>query len=149
MLGSPFRLVSATQDIGLSAGHDVLLGAAQDTHSEEHDRRTTKRGGGLGVLVGISKGELFTRTHKAQQDSSSDTVAVGSLLSGDQVTVAADHDFTVGTADNTHTEDHSLAVATYGAQRSGLHGNVRCSQGHTGRQGRVRWVACKWLHATC
>lgn len=135
--------VSATQDIGLSAGHDVLLGAAQDSHSEEHDRSTTKRGGGLGVLVGTSKGDLFTRTHKVQQDSSSDTVAVGSVLSGDHVTVAAGHDLTtqvaqvagthdvvlaaghdltVGTADNIHTEDHSLAVNTYGAQRSGLHG---------------------------
>ncbi|NMW23197.1 hypothetical protein HFP05_01930, partial [Rhodanobacter denitrificans] len=135
--------VSATQDIGLSAGHDVLLGAAQDSHSEEHDRSTTKRGGGLGVLVGTSKGDLFTRTHKVQQDSSSDNVAVGSVLSGDHVTVAAahdlttqaaqiagthdvvlaaGHDLTVGTADNTHTEDHSLAVNTYGAQRSGLHG---------------------------
>jgi filamentous hemagglutinin len=135
--------VSATQDIGLSAGHDVLLGAAQDFHSEEHDRSTTKRGGGLGVLVGTSKGDLFTRTHKVQQNSSSDTVAVGSVLSGDHVSVAAGHDLTtqatqiagthdvvlaaghdlsIGIADNAHTEDHSLAVNTYGAQRSGLHG---------------------------
>jgi filamentous hemagglutinin len=134
--------VSATQDIGLSAGHDVLLGAAQDTHSEEHDRTTTKRGG-LGVLVGTSKGDLFTRTHKVQQDSSSDAVAVGSVLSGDQITVAAGHDLTtqaaqvagthdvvlaaahdltVGTADNLHSEEHDLKVNTYGAQRSGLHG---------------------------
>ena len=135
--------VSAADDIGLSAGHDVVLGAAQDSHSEEHDRSTTKRGGGLGVLVGTSKGDLFTRTHTVQQDSSSDTVAVGSVLSGDHVSVAAGHDLatqaaqiagthdvvlaaghdlTLGTADNTHTEDHSLKVNTYGAQRSGLHG---------------------------
>jgi len=78
-----------------------------------------------------------------QQNSSSDTVAVGSVLSGDHVSVAAGHDLTtqatqiagthdvvlaaghdlsIGIADNAHTEDHSLAVNTYGAQRSGLHG---------------------------
>lgn len=135
--------LTAINDVAVSAGHDVLLGAAQDTYSEEHDRSKVKRGGGLGVLVGTSKGDLFTRTHTVQQDSSSDTVAVGSVLSGDHVTVAAGHDLTtqaaqiagthdvvlaaghnltIGTADNTHSEDHSLKVATYGAQRSGLHG---------------------------
>lgn len=135
--------LTAIKDIAVSAGHDVLLGAAQDTYSEQHDRSKVKRGGGLGVLVGTSKGDLFTRTHTVQPDSSSDTVAVGSVLSGDHVTVAAGHDLTtqaaqiagthdvvlaaghnltVGTADNKHSEDHSLKVATYGAQRSGLHG---------------------------
>lgn len=135
--------LTAIKDIAVSAGHDVLLGAARDTYSEEHDRSKVKRGGGLGVLVGTSKGDLFTRTHTVQQDSSSDTVAVGSVLSGDHVTVAAGHDLTtqaaqiagthdvvlaaghnltIGTADNTHREDHSLKVNTYGAQRSGLHG---------------------------
>jgi filamentous hemagglutinin len=32
------------------------------------------------------------------------------------------HDLPLGTADSTHSEDHSLKVNTYGAQRSGLHG---------------------------
>lgn len=133
----------AEGDIGLSAGHDVLLGAAYDTHSEQHERSTVKRGGGLGVLTGTSKGDLFTRTHKVQHDASGDTTAVGSLVSGDHVTIAAGHDLTtqasqvagthdvvlaaghdltLGTADSTHSEDHSLKVNTYGAQRSGLHG---------------------------
>jgi filamentous hemagglutinin len=135
--------VLAEGDVGLSAGYDVLLGAAYDTHSEEHDRSTVKRGGGLGVLTGTSKGDLFTRTHTTQHDASTDSVAIGSLVSGDRVTIAAGHDLTtqasqvagthdvvlaaghdlvLGTADSTHSEEHDLKVNTYGAQRSGLHG---------------------------
>jgi len=135
--------LTASDALALSAGHDVILGAAADSHSEQHERHTTQRGGGLGVLVGTSKGDLMTRTRKGQQDASSDITAVGSLLSGDTVTVAAGHDLTtqaaqiagtgdvvlaaghnltLGAADNVHSEDHGVQVTTTGAQRSGLHG---------------------------
>jgi filamentous hemagglutinin len=145
--------VSATQGIALAAGHDINLGAAYDTHSEQHQRKTSKRGGGLGVLIGTSQSDLLTHRHKSQTDTSTDTSAYGTLLSGDTVSVAAGHDLTteaaqvaathdvvmtaghdlvIGAAANTHSENHGLTTRVTGGQRNGLHAMVGVTK--TGQQ---------------
>jgi filamentous hemagglutinin len=137
--------VSVAHDIVLAAGHDIDLGAAYDTHSEQHQRTTEKRGGGLGVLVGTSKSDLLTHRHRSQTDTSTDTRAYGTLLSGDTVSVVAGHDLTtdaaqiaathditlaaghdlvIGAAANTHSEEHGLTTRVTGGQRNGLHAMV-------------------------
>ncbi|WP_425477058.1 hemagglutinin repeat-containing protein, partial [Oleiagrimonas soli] len=142
--------IGADQAVVLGAGHNVELGAATDTHDEQHERTTTKRGGGMGVLTGTSKGDLFTRRSSSQSDSSADRTAYGTAVSGDSVSVvagndidtqgaqvaathdvvmAAGHDLNIGTATSTHSESHSFKNRTTGAQRSGLHGMFGISKG--------------------
>ncbi|WP_168184714.1 hemagglutinin repeat-containing protein [Oleiagrimonas sp. MCCC 1A03011] len=142
--------IGADQAVVLGAGHDVDLGAATDTHDEQHQRTTKKRGGGMGILTGTSKGDLFTRHSTSQTDTSEDRTAYGTAISGDSVSIAAGHDLTtegaqvgathdvvmaaghdltIGTATSTHSESHSFKNRTTGAQRSGLHGMFGVSKG--------------------
>ncbi|HEY4092614.1 MAG TPA: hemagglutinin repeat-containing protein [Luteibacter sp.] len=131
--------VKADGGIALSAGHDVNLLAGEDVYDESHSR-TVKRSG-------MTRGTLpadwnYQTQAKANADTSEDRVAVGTTLSGDSVTVsanhdintqaaqiagthdvtlAAGHDLNIGTALSTHAEGHEQKVSTSGFIQDGLH----------------------------
>ncbi len=121
---------AATTDqgaIGLAAGRDVNLRAGQETHAWEQDVSKKKSG-----TLSTTK----TTTHDASQDQK----AIGTLLSGDAIAIAAGRDITtqaaqvaatndvilaagrdltVGTADSTHSEQHEKTKKKTGIYSSG------------------------------
>lgn len=130
--------VTAKGAIGLSAGHDVNLLAGEDVYDESHSKTTKRSGLTRGLLPTDYNYQTQTR---ANADVSEDHVAVGTVLSGDTVTVSAGHDLTtqaaqvagthdvtlaagndlnIGTAVSTHAEGHKQSVSTSGFIQSGL-----------------------------
>jgi filamentous hemagglutinin len=129
--------VQAAQGIILTAGHDIALTTAQDVHSEEHDVSVKKSGailGGAGELT--YQGKATSTTQSTRQSD-----AIGTTLSGDTVTVAAGHDLTAAaaqiagtgnvalvaghdltltTADSTYDASSSQSKKTTGFMRSGI-----------------------------
>ncbi|WP_240669210.1 hemagglutinin repeat-containing protein [Dyella sp. M7H15-1] len=122
------NVTSSNGAIALAAGNDVNLHAAQENHSWQQDSTTKKSG-----LLSSST----TTTHDASQDS----LAVGTLLSGNTVTVAAGHDvntqaaqivatddivmaagnnLNIGTATSTHSEQHDKTVSKSGLMGQGV-----------------------------
>ncbi|WP_052688510.1 hemagglutinin repeat-containing protein [Xanthomonas albilineans] len=112
--------------IALAAGHDVALTATQEQHDAVVDQRTCKSG-------------LLSSKTTTTHDESHDSLAVTSSLSGDTVQIAAGNDLlsqgaqivgtgdvvlaagnnlTLGTAQNTHSEEHDSQ-----RKKSGLFGN--------------------------
>ncbi|GFZ93225.1 hemagglutinin repeat-containing protein [Dyella caseinilytica] len=121
-------VTSANGGIALTAGNDVNLNAGNERHTASRDT-VTKSGGFLSSTT--------TDTHDAVQDN----YAVGTLLSGNTVTVAAGHDINtraaqivatddivmaagndlnIGTATSTHSEQHDTTTKTNGVFTSGL-----------------------------
>jgi filamentous hemagglutinin len=104
--------VHADQALSLGAGHDVALTAAYDEHQETHNKDVTKSG-----FTFNNGGGLAPQRKRTQTESSLDQqTAVGTLLSGDTVTVAANHDITTqaaqvaGTHDVTFAAGHDLLI---------------------------------------
>jgi filamentous hemagglutinin len=121
-------ITSASGAVGISAGHDVNLLAGESTHDESQDSTSTKSG-------------FLKKTTTTTHDESHDTTAVGTLLSGDSVTVAAGHDLTaqaaqvvadhdvvlaagnnltLSTATDAHSEEHSSSKTTSGLMGAGI-----------------------------
>ncbi|MET4676403.1 MULTISPECIES: hemagglutinin repeat-containing protein [unclassified Luteibacter] len=130
--------VTAKEAIGLSAGHDVNLLTGDDVYDESHSKTTKRSGMTRGLMPADYNYQTQTR---ANADVSEDHVAIGTLLSGDTVTVSAGHDLTtqaaqvagthdvtlaagndlnIGTAVSTHAEGHKQSVSTSGFIQNGL-----------------------------
>ena len=122
------NVTSANGGVTLAAGRDVNLNAGYENHTWQQD--STRKTSGL-----LSSGT--TTTHDAMQDND----ALGSVLSGTTVTVAAGRDvntqaaqivatddvvmaagnnLTIGTATSTHSEQHNKTTTTHGVFTSGL-----------------------------
>ncbi len=89
--------VAGTGDVLLAAGRDVVLGTAENTHTEVHDKTVKKSGlfgsGGIGFTIG-----------KQQTDTTADVVDTthsGSLIGSieGRVDIAAGHDVTITGSD--------------------------------------------------
>jgi filamentous hemagglutinin len=113
--------------IALAAKNDVNLEAGTETHAWEQQTKKKK------------SGFLSSKT-TTTYDATEDNIAVGTLLSGDTVTVAAGHDITakgvqiaatealtmaagnnltIGTADSSHSETHDKTVKKSGLMSGG------------------------------
>ncbi len=120
-------ITSDTGGIALAAGRDVNLNAGIETHTWEQTSKTKKSG---------TLSSKTTRTY----DATDDRLAIGTLLSGDSVTVAAGRDLTtqaaqigatndvvlaagnnltIGTATSTHSETHDKTVTQSGLMSGG------------------------------
>jgi filamentous hemagglutinin len=120
-------ITTDTGDVALAAKNDVNLEAGTETHTWEQQTKKKKSG----FLSGKT-----TTTYDATEDN----IAVGTLLSGDSVTVAAGHDITahgaqiaatdaltmaagnnltIGTADSSHSETHDKTVKKSGLMSGG------------------------------
>lgn len=121
---------SITSDKGgvaLAAKNDVNLNAGTETHTWAQDTRSKKSG-------------LTSSTTRKTHDATEDKIGVGTLVSGDSVTVAAGHDITtqgaqigatndlvmaagnnltIGTAETTHSETHNTTVKKSGLMSGG------------------------------
>jgi len=127
---------SANGNVALGAGHDLTLNATQENHSVTVDTVTKKSG-----LLSSSK----TATH----DVVSDSDAMGTTISGSNVSLTAGHDLTAQAAQvsaahglaltggndvnlidaqNVHTEEHDKTVKKSSAFGSNL------DLGHPGRK---------------
>jgi filamentous hemagglutinin len=101
--------VKADQAIRLSAGHDVNLTAGQNVHTEEHDySKTTSHLLNTGIRDFGAIEPDRRGTHIAQ--GSEQTSSVGTLLSGDTVSVAAGHDLNATAAQVAGTHDVVMAA---------------------------------------
>jgi len=101
--------VSANQAINLSAGNDVNLTTAQDVHTEEHD--TSTKSSSMFSTSALRFGSLDPEWHSSSSSQSIvQTTSVGSLLSGDTVTIAAGHDLTATAAQIAGTHDVTLVA---------------------------------------
>ena len=130
--------VEANGSIALSAGHDVNLLAGQDVYDESHSSATKRSGMTRGLLPTDWNYETQARKNL---DSSEDRVAVGTTISGDSVSITANHDVTtqaaqiagthdvtlaaghdlnIGTGLSTHAEGHEQSVSTSGFIQNGL-----------------------------
>lgn len=130
--------VEANGNIALSAGHDVNLLAGQDVYDESHSSATKRSGMARGLLPTDWNYETQARKNL---DTSEDRVAVGTTISGDSVTITANHDVTtqaaqiagthdvtlaaghdliIGTGLSTHAEGHEQSVSTSGFIQNGL-----------------------------
>src|SRR5690606_2235530 len=119
--------VSDAGGIALSAGRDIALATASETHSLQVDE-TKKKSGVLSSKT--------TTTH----DAYSDSYAIGTVISGETVQIAAGRDITtqaaqvvgtgdvllaagrdidIGVGENTHTETHARTVKKSGVFGSG------------------------------
>lgn len=133
--------VQADKNLALAAGHDIRLDAAYSTYKSQHHRHKTKTHFGVGALVGLGDGQLYTKTNDDQQAMQVDHIATGTLLSGDNVQVAASHDITtqgaqvaathelamvaghdlvIDAAANTHGQEQQHKHRVDGNQRNGL-----------------------------
>ncbi|HET7329512.1 hemagglutinin repeat-containing protein [Dyella sp.] len=122
------NITSTNGGMALAAGNDIHLNAGQENHTWQQDS-TTKTSG------------FLSSTTKTAHDASQDSLAVGTVLSGNTVTVAAGHDITtqaaqivatndvvmaagnnlaLGTATSTHSEQHDRTTKTSGVFTSGL-----------------------------
>lgn len=120
-------VTSETGGIGVSAGRDVNLTAAQEEHTTLLDTSKKKSG-------------TFSSTKTTTHDKVTDSLAVGTVLSGETVQVGAGRDITavaaqvVGTGDvmiaaggdidiqhgvDTHTEEHDKTVKKSGVFATG------------------------------
>ena len=98
--------VSASGAIYVTAGNDIHLTTAQNVHSEEHDKTTKKSGAIIGGAGEVTyQGKKTSSTQTTQQSD-----AVGTTLSGDTVTMAAGHDLTAAAAQIAGTHDVTLAA---------------------------------------
>ncbi|WP_201313832.1 hemagglutinin repeat-containing protein [Dyella sp. EPa41] len=121
-------LTSTQGDLSVTAARDINLSAGYEQHDLTHD--TQKHDSGM-------LSSTTTRTH----DSVSDTYAVGTTLSGDNVAlgagrnltaqaaqIVADHDIvmaagnnlTLSTANDVHTEEHSISKTKSGVMGAGV-----------------------------
>ncbi|PXV58498.1 filamentous hemagglutinin family N-terminal domain-containing protein [Dyella jiangningensis] len=119
---------STNGGIGLMAGHDLTLNTAQENHSTVTDTKTTDSG-------------LLSSTTKRTHDSVSDSLAMGTTISGDSVSMAAGHDLTataaqiaadhdivmaagnnltLNTANDVHTEEHGTSKTKSGLMGAGV-----------------------------
>ncbi|HEV7776299.1 MAG TPA: hemagglutinin repeat-containing protein, partial [Luteibacter sp.] len=135
-------ITSDTGGIALAAGRDVNLNAGIETHTWEQTSKTKK------------SGALSSKTTKTY-DATEDKLALGTLLSGDSVTVAAGRDLTtqaaqigatqdvvlaagnnltIGIATSTHRETHDKTVTQSGLMSGGgfsvMLGQSKESQGY-------------------
>ncbi|WP_266158480.1 hemagglutinin repeat-containing protein [Dyella silvatica] len=95
--------------VALSAGHDVNLTDAHDVHSEEHDRKTTSSS--VFSTSALRFGSVDPQKRSRDDNRSlTQTTSVGTLLSGDTVTVAAGHDLNATAAQVAATRDVVLAA---------------------------------------
>ncbi|QAU24940.1 hypothetical protein EO087_13850 [Dyella sp. M7H15-1] len=122
------NVTSTHGGITLAAGNDIHLNSAQENHSTVQNTKT-------------HSGGLFSSTTTTTHDAVQDSYAIGSLLSGNTVTVAAGHDLTataahvvadqdlimaagnnltLNTATNTHTEEHSVSKSKSGVMGAGF-----------------------------
>jgi filamentous hemagglutinin len=122
------NVTSANGGIVIAAGNDIHLHAGQENHTWQQDS-TSKTSG------------FLSSTTKTTHDAAQDSLAVGTLLSGSAVTVAAGRDITaqaaqivatddvvmaagnnleLGTATSTHSEQHDRTTKTSGMFTSGL-----------------------------
>ncbi len=101
--------VHADGALNLAAGHDVNLTDAHDVHSEEHDRtvKSTSYINTSSKRWGSVDPEWRSRT---DSNSSTQSTSVGTLLSGDTVTVGAGHDINATAAQVAGTHDVVLAA---------------------------------------
>jgi filamentous hemagglutinin len=97
--------------IYVAAGHDVTLSDAHEVHSEEHDvSKTSSRLINTNVLdPRVGNLDPDKRSSNSSQRLTQST-SVGTLLSGDTVTVAAGHDFTGTNAQIVGTHDVMMAA---------------------------------------
>ncbi|WP_052949764.1 hemagglutinin repeat-containing protein [Dyella japonica] len=121
-------ITSANGNVGLMAGHDLTLNTAQENHSTVTDTKTTSSG-------------LLSSSTKRTHDSVSDSLAIGTTISGSGVSMAAGHDLaataaqvvadhdivmvagnnlTLNTANDVHTEDHSTSKTKSGLMGAGV-----------------------------
>jgi len=100
---------TANQGIALYAGHDVNLTAGQDVHTEEHDVSKTSSS-----MINTSAARFGSIDPEKRSSNSTQSIqqtnSVGTLLSGDSVTVAAGHDLTATAAQVVGTHDVVLAA---------------------------------------
>ena len=103
--------VQANGAIYVAAGHDVNLTDAHDVHSEEHDvSKTSSRTFNTNVLdPRFGNVDPDKRSSNSTQSITQST-SVGTLLSGDSVTVAAGHDLTGTNAQVVGTHDVVMAA---------------------------------------
>ncbi|MDQ7996504.1 MAG: hemagglutinin repeat-containing protein [Luteibacter sp.] len=120
-------ITSETGGVALAAKNDVNLNAGQELHNWEQQTKSVKSG-------------TMSSTTKNAYDATVDSLAVGTLISGDSVTVAAGHDITtqgaqigatndlvmaagnnltIGTAETTHSETHDKTVSKSGLMSGG------------------------------
>ncbi|MET0506465.1 MAG: hemagglutinin repeat-containing protein, partial [Luteibacter sp.] len=146
--------VQADGSIALAAGRDVNLLATQDSYSEDHESRVKKSGFVLNHgLAPMQQGKATDR-----DSSTTQTIAHGTTLSGDSVTVAAGrnlygegaqiaatndvllaagNDLTLTTAENTYSTGQDKSVTYTGFSRQGLndhYGKVKDTQGQSETQ---------------
>jgi filamentous hemagglutinin len=126
--------VTATQGIALSAGHDVNLSTGQSVHTEEHDYSKTSSSVINTSATRFGSIDPEQRGNKHTQ-SIEQTTSVGTLLSGDTVTVAAGHDLTATAAQVAATHDVVLAAGnnlTLAAGKDTYNETDTSSKSHTG-----------------
>lgn len=126
--------VTATQSIALSAGHDVNLSTGQSVHTEEHDYSKTSSSVINTSATRFGSIDPEQRGNKHTQ-SIEQTTSVGTLLSGDAVTVAAGHDLTATAAQVAATHDAVLAAGhdlTLAAGKDTYTETDTSSKSHTG-----------------
>ncbi|MDR6644565.1 filamentous hemagglutinin [Luteibacter sp. 1214] len=120
-------ITSETGGVALAAKNDVNLNAGQELHNWEQQTKSVKSG-------------TMSSTTKKAYDATVDSLAVGTLISGDSVTVAAGNDITtqgaqigatndlvmaagnnltIGTAETTHSETHDKTVSKSGLMSGG------------------------------
>ncbi|QWT19822.1 hemagglutinin repeat-containing protein [Bacillus sp. NP157] len=143
--------VSSDGAIALAAGRDIALEATHDSYSESHASRTKKSGAVLNRgLAPVHQGKATTR-----DSSTTQTIAHGTTVSGDSVTVAAGrnlvgqgvqiaatndvllaagNDLRLTTAENTYSSSQDSSVTYTGFSRQGLndhYGKARDTQGQS------------------
>ncbi|MFC0087315.1 hemagglutinin repeat-containing protein, partial [Dyella flava] len=129
-------ITSANGDAVLMAGHDINLNAGYESHAWQQDG-TRKTSGFLSTAK--------TVTHDASQNS----IAAGSLLSGNNVSVMAGNDITTTAASLAATDDVTLAaqgniVLLAGQQLTQSEENKHQSGGLSGS----KWSDVKALQVT-
>ena len=121
-------IASTNGNVTLTAGNDVHLDAGYEDHTTRLDTTQTR-------------GNLLSSTTTTTHDASQDRIAIGSLLSGEAISVAAGHDLStqaaqiaatndlvmaaggnldIGTANSTHSEQHQQTKHTTGVFASGI-----------------------------
>jgi filamentous haemagglutinin family N-terminal domain len=144
--------VNSDGDIELAAGRDIQLEAIHDRYSETRDSLTKKSGYSLNRGLAPVQRSKSTERHSA----TTQTIAHGTILSGDSVTVAAGRDLrgegaqiaasndvllvagkdlTLNTAENTYSTVQEKSVSRTGFSRDGhneRYGKVRDTQGQGG-----------------
>ncbi|MFK2902250.1 hemagglutinin repeat-containing protein, partial [Dyella jejuensis] len=104
--------LNANNTLTLAAGHDVTLADAHDLHSEEHDTAASR----FSFFSTSSKrfGSVDPEGRSNQSSTQiNQSTSVGSVLSGDSVTVAAGHDLSATHAQVVGTNDVALAAGNH------------------------------------